>query len=108
MHVQHLITSSYMRIVAGEQSVPAFWAYPQDGMTYPGIVLIHEGWGLTGYTRHQARRLAETGYYVIAPDLFNGRMATSSEEAAELYQQFSPSAALRVEAALNVLATHPH
>lgn len=45
-----------------------------------GIVLIHEIFGLTDYERGLAQMLAEEGYWVVTPDLYQGRAATTLEE----------------------------
>jgi carboxymethylenebutenolidase len=36
----------------------------------PGVVLLHEGLGLTDYTRAVAARITELGYVAMAPELF--------------------------------------
>src|SRR5258708_31331178 len=74
--VQHQITSGFINIVADNHNLPAFWAHPEIGGTFPGLVLIHGWWGLTPHMRTQVRRFAELGFYVIAPDLFDGETAT--------------------------------
>src|SRR5262249_27843485 len=43
-------------------------AMPDSG-TGPGIVLLHEAGGITGYVRGVATRLAELGYVTLTPDL---------------------------------------
>jgi len=37
---------------------------------WPGVVMVHEAWGLDDVLRHQAERLASAGFVVLAPDLF--------------------------------------
>ncbi len=41
-----------------------------EGGTGPGLVLIHEIFGVNDYVRDVADRLAAAGYVVVAPDLF--------------------------------------
>ena len=36
---------------------------------WPGVVMIHEAWGIDDVLRRQAARLASAGYLVMAPDL---------------------------------------
>ena len=47
----------------------AHLAVPASG-TGAGIVLLHEGLGLTDYTRAVAARITELGYIAMAPELF--------------------------------------
>ncbi len=48
-------------------------AWPDTDGKYPGIVLIHEIFGLDGHIRDVAGRLAAEGYVVLAPHLFSSR-----------------------------------
>jgi carboxymethylenebutenolidase len=60
-----------------------FW--PQEKGTYPGIVLLHEAWGLNSQIKDLGARLACEGYGVIIPNLYGriGGMVTGNEEVAE-------------------------
>jgi carboxymethylenebutenolidase len=42
---------------------------PVEGGPWPGVVMIHEAWGIDDVLRRQADRLAGVGYLVMAPDL---------------------------------------
>jgi carboxymethylenebutenolidase len=66
---------------------------PRVGL-YPGIVLIHEWWGVNGYIQEEARKLAAYGYNVLAVDLFKGQTAYTPEEARLLVQTVDPNIAL--------------
>jgi carboxymethylenebutenolidase len=107
-HVQHPITSGYISIIADNHQLPAFWAHPLMRAEFPSLVLIHESWGLTPHIRACVRHLAETGFYVIAPDLYDGQVATSPEHAAQLAEQLGEAGVPRVAAALGVLEHHNH
>jgi carboxymethylenebutenolidase len=50
----------------------------------PGVVLIHEWWGLNDQIKAVAAELAAAGYLVLAVDLFDGRVAATPEEAKAL------------------------
>jgi carboxymethylenebutenolidase len=60
-----------------------FW--PQEKGTYPGIVLLHEWWGLNSQIKDLGARLACEGYGVIIPNLYAriGGMVTGNAEVAE-------------------------
>jgi len=46
--------------------------YPPDETPAPGILLLHELFGLRDYIREDASDLASRGYLVFVPDLFTG------------------------------------
>jgi len=62
--------------------VSAYLARPDDNEKHPGIVLIHEIFGLDHHIKDVAVRLAAMGYVVLAPDLF-----TSSELSAKITKE---------------------
>ncbi|WP_375422818.1 dienelactone hydrolase family protein [uncultured Friedmanniella sp.] len=43
---------------------------PTTGEGWPGVVMIHEIWGVDDELRRQADRLAAAGFVVMAPDMF--------------------------------------
>jgi carboxymethylenebutenolidase len=60
-----------------------FW--PQDKTAYPGIVLLHDWWGMNSQITDLGARLACEGYGVIIPKLYGrlGGMVTANAEVAE-------------------------
>ena len=50
--------------------VPAYLARPDTGERRPGIVLIHDIFGLSDHTKDVARRFVGEGYVALAPHLF--------------------------------------
>src|SRR5437667_332242 len=38
----------------------------------PGVLVVHEWWGLNDYPKMRARKLAELGYVAMAIDLYGG------------------------------------
>ena len=47
----------------------------------PGIILIHEFWGINDNIREFAREFAAKGYFGLAVDLYEGRVTDEAEEA---------------------------
>lgn len=54
------------------------------GSQGPGVVILHAWWGLNPDIITFVDRLAAEGFSVIAPDLFDGRTATTPEDAEKL------------------------
>jgi carboxymethylenebutenolidase len=55
---------------SGGDSIPGYLARPTQPGSYPGIVVIHEAFGLVDHIRDLARRFANIGYNALAPDLY--------------------------------------
>jgi dienelactone hydrolase len=83
----------------------------------PGVLVVHEFWGLNDYPKERARALAQMGYVAFAADMYGkGIVATAREEASKLAGQFRgrweqggrQDMRDRARAALAVLAGDPH
>ena len=83
-----VVTESIEYVVIDGQGVNGYYAYPQDAIEpLPGILAIHEWWGLNENIKAMARRLAGEGYQVLAVDLYNGQTADTPQQASQLVQQ---------------------
>lgn len=73
----------------------------------PGVLVVHEWWGLNDYARRRARMLAELGYTAFALDMYgNAKQAKNPEEAGKLSSMVMGNlddAQARFEAALELL-----
>jgi dienelactone hydrolase len=76
----------------------------------PGILVIHEWWGLNDYARRRAEDLAAMGYVAFALDMYGkGVLAQTPEEASKLAGGLYADRELmrsRAQAGLDVLASH--
>ena len=54
-----------------------------DGGSGPGVLVLHAWWGLTTQVKAVCDALATEGFVALAPDLFDGRVATEVAEAEE-------------------------
>lgn len=52
----------------------------------PGLIVIHEWWGLNDNIRAETRRLAAEGFVALAVDLYDGQLATAPPAAMKLSQ----------------------
>eukprot|EP00119_Amphimedon_queenslandica_P003832 XP_003391030.1 PREDICTED: uncharacterized protein K02A2.1-like [Amphimedon queenslandica] len=77
----------------------------------PGVMVVHEWWGLDDYIRRRARMLAELGYVALAVDMYGeGRTAAEPASAGAMMNaalEDMQSGTARLEAARRTLANHP-
>ncbi|XXX74800.1 dienelactone hydrolase family protein [Sorangium sp. So ce134] len=60
----------------------AYLSLPRDAKPpIPGLVVIHEWWGLNEHIKHWTDRLAEDGYAALAVDMYGGKVATTPDDA---------------------------
>ena len=69
---------------SGDETVAAEMYTPGGKGPFPGLIVIHEWWGLNDWVKEQASKLADQGYVTLAIDLYRGKVATTPEEAHEL------------------------
>ena len=74
---------SELEIPVEDGALPAYLARPAAGHG-PGVLVLHEAFGLVEHVRDVCDRLARAGFVALAPDLFRGRSADNAEQAAEL------------------------
>jgi carboxymethylenebutenolidase len=80
-----VIRSSDIELAFDSKTARAYLAEPENGG--PGILLLHAWWGLKPFFKQTCDRLAEQGFVVLAPDLRNGQIAQTIDEAKEMMQK---------------------
>ena len=77
----------------------------------PGVLVVHEYWGLNDFTRKKAEQLAGLGYVAFAADIYGqGLVTTDPKEAGRLAGELrgnQPRLRARAQAALKVLSGTP-
>lgn len=77
----------------------------------PGMLVVHEWWGLNEYVRERARQLAKAGYVALAVDMYGGGRSTDHPaQAREWSQQVRQTQGLmvaRARAGLQALRQQP-
>lgn len=62
----------------------------------PGVVVIHEWWGLNDNVKHWTDRIAAEGYAALAVDLYGGTIAKTADEAMAAIQKVDDVKALAI------------
>lgn len=77
----------------------------------PGVVVVHEFWGLNDYAKRRARDLAGLGYSALAIDMYGGGKNTEHPKDAMAFMQEtlkdSAVASARFQAGLDLLKQQP-
>jgi len=69
-------------------AVTGYYAEPKNaGQDLPGLIVIHEWWGLNDNIRMMTRRLAGLGLKALAVDLYHGKTADSPQKAHALMEE---------------------
>jgi carboxymethylenebutenolidase len=91
---------------SGKETISGFLATPQDSARHPGLIIVHEWWGLSDWVKEQAQKFAEQGYVALAVDLYRGKVASTPDEAHELMRGLPQDRAIRdMQAAFDYLGT---
>jgi carboxymethylenebutenolidase len=97
-----------LQSTAGDTDAYLASARPSPG---PPILLLHPWWGLNQTIRDLADRLAGDGFTVMAPDMFNGKVLTTPDDALANVRSLTEADGKRIRAgvlaALDHLMAHP-
>ena len=77
------IQTSEIELTVNDKKVKAYLA---DG-SGPGVLLLHAWWGLKPFFKQVCDRMAEQGFTVLAPDLRDGQVAKTIDEAKALMEK---------------------
>jgi carboxymethylenebutenolidase len=69
---------------AGKGTIDGFVAAPDKAGRYPGVVVIHDWWGLQDWVKQRTSELADQGFVALAVDMYGGKIAANADQAAEL------------------------
>jgi carboxymethylenebutenolidase len=80
---------------SGTETVSGLLFTPDKAGPFPGVIVIHEWWGLDEWVKDQARGLAREGYAALAVDLYRGKLTDKQEEAHQLMSGLPADRAMR-------------
>ncbi len=83
--------TGYVAVPGSPDSVLSARGMDPSADRLPGLVVIHEWWGLNENIRTATRRLAGEGYRVLAVDLYGDSTAQTPQEAQSLMKQATSS-----------------
>lgn len=86
------------------ENTTGYLVEPIQGNGFPGVILIHEWWGLNDNIKSMARALASHGYIVLAVDLYAGQVATTPDGARQILLSFDEQKGIsNIDSAANIL-----
>lgn len=95
----------------GAQACRGVLARPAGAGPFPGVVLVHEAWGLGDHVTERAKMLADLGYIALAADIFGDRhIPADPPEAFKIIGDFRSQPErlrARASAAVSALKDHP-
>ncbi|MGB8347199.1 MAG: dienelactone hydrolase family protein [Ktedonobacteraceae bacterium] len=68
-----MVQTETVSFSSGNLQLNGYLAYPEGEGPFPGVIVIHEIYGLNDNIRDIARRFADEGYAALAVDLFTSR-----------------------------------
>jgi dienelactone hydrolase len=97
----------------GDKTFKGFLAYDDASKgKRPGILVVHEFWGLNDYARKRAEQLAGLGYVAFAVDMYgDGKVTEHPKEAsamAGMVRMNQKEWLARANAGLKILRDNPH
>jgi len=99
-------TAKTVSYKSGDETVQGILYTPEGKGPFPGLIVVHEWWGLNDWVKGQASKLADEGYVALAIDLYRGKVATTPDVAHELMRGVPEDQANRdLKAAFQYLAS---
>src|SRR5262245_47977695 len=97
---------SELEFASNGERVRGYLSVPTRG-SGPGVLVIHEGWGLVDHIREVCDRLAREGFVALAPDLYRGESTLDQSAVARLALSLEMERAARdLEGAIGALVNH--
>src|SRR6266705_876351 len=96
MSVHAKIVTQLIEYKQGDTTLEGYLAY-DDAISgkRPGVLIVHQWLGLTGYEKHRAEQLAQLGYVAFCADIYGkGIHPKGTDEAGALAGKYKTDRAL--------------
>lgn len=100
------IASSDVSIVTSQGDVDGHLARPVGDRSRPGVIVVHEAFGLNDHIRDLARRFANTGFDALAPDLYTRTGGPRADDMSDVFAKTLGLSDTGVVADLEATAAH--
>jgi dienelactone hydrolase len=81
-HKSRRVSTKEVSYESNGLKLEGYLAYPAGDEKRPGVLVVHEWWGLNDYIRARAKQLAQEGYVALALDMYGeGKSTTHPDEA---------------------------
>jgi carboxymethylenebutenolidase len=80
------VHTSEIQLKVNDKTANAYLAAPENGGS--GILVLHAWWGLKPFFKQVCDQLAQQGYTALAPDLYQGKIANTIDEAKIYHSEF--------------------
>lgn len=110
---QAKITTESVTYKYGDTTLKGFLAYDDsiEGKR-PGVLVVHEWWGLNDYAKMRAKELAKMGYVAFACDMYgNGKVVEHPQDAGKMAGEVRMNKDVwvgRAKAGLEILKKNPN
>ncbi len=85
---QAKVITTEVKYKDADQEFTSFISYDDSIKgTRPGVLVVHEWWGLSSYEKQRAQMLAKLGYVAIAVDMYGSGKLTNKPEQAKAWMQ---------------------
>lgn len=108
VHTPSFAKTENVSIKSGNETISGYLALPDSPGRHPGLVVVHEWWGLNDWVKEEAQKFAGQGYVALAVDLYRGKIANDPDSAHQLMRGLPQDRAIRdMRAAFAYLETRP-
>jgi carboxymethylenebutenolidase len=89
-----------VKFKSGDLTIPAYLSRPEKKKSAPGVLVIHEVFGLNDHIRNVADRIAAQGYVALAPDFFARASEAPPKDASDMNALRRAASAVKTEDAI--------